>query len=120
MPCYVLVADGAWHKSATGLKFLRSLSMRTEQGEALLAETIKRVTLQAERLFARRADADGTLKPGEPALAALPQGSLFGPRELQRSEPVLGKSGLPTFQTKSRNSVDSPGFTSTPILLCKK
>ena len=99
-----------WHKTATGLKFLRSLPMRTEQVEALLADIIKRVTLQAERFYARRADADGTLKPGDPALAALLQGSLFGPQELQRAEPATGKAGLPSFQTKSRNCVDSRGF----------
>ena len=52
---HVLVADGAWHKTATGLVFLRSLPMRTEQVEALLADIIKRVTLQAERFYARRA-----------------------------------------------------------------
>ena len=46
---HVLVADGAWHKTATGLKFLRSLPMRTEQVEALLADTIKRVTTARRR-----------------------------------------------------------------------
>ena len=107
---HVLVADGAWHKTATGLKFLRSLPMRTDQVEALLADTIKRVTLQAKRFYARRADADGTLKPGDPALATLLQGSLFGPQELQRAEPAAGKSGLAPFTTKSRNCVDSQGF----------
>ena len=107
---HVLVADGAWHNTATGLKFLRSLPMRTDQVETLLADIIKRVTLQAQRFYARRADADGTLKPGDPALAALLQGSLFGPQELQRTEPATGSSGVSTFQTKSRNCVDSLGF----------
>ena len=65
---HVVAVDGVWHKTATGLKFLRADPMRTEQVAALLADIIKRVTLQAERFFARRADADGALKPGDPAL----------------------------------------------------
>ncbi|MSP93210.1 MAG: hypothetical protein EXR79_15660, partial [Myxococcales bacterium] len=52
---------------------------------------------------------DGTLKPGNPALAALLQGALFGPHELQRVEPT-GKAGAPPLTTKSRNCVDSQGF----------
>ena len=50
------------------------------------------------------------MKPGDPALAALLQGSLFGPQELQQTEPAKGKAGVPTFTTKSRNCVDSMGF----------
>ena len=92
------------------MKFLRAEPMRTEQVERLLADVIKRVTLQAERFFAKRADEDGTLKPADPALAVLLQGSLFGPQELQRTEPAAGKAGLPSFTMKSRNCVDSQGF----------
>ena len=76
----------------------------------LLADIAKRVTRQADRFFAKRADADGKVGPADPVMANLLQYSLFGPQELERVEPppVAGKSSKP--KMKSRNCVDLDGF----------
>ncbi|MSQ84467.1 MAG: hypothetical protein EXR77_16565 [Myxococcales bacterium] len=76
----------------------------------MLADIVKRVTRQADRFFAKRADADGKAVPADPVMANLLQYALFGPQELERVAPTTanGKTGQP--KLKSRNCVDFDGF----------
>ena len=107
---HILAVDGVWHRTDAGLKFLPAPRLYTDLVADLLADIAKRVTRQADRFFAKRADADGKAMPADPVMANLLQYSLFGPQELARVEPPLatGKAGQP--KPKSRNCVDLDGL----------
>ena len=109
---HVLAADGVWHETQAGLRFWPAPQLYTFQTEILLADIVKRVTRKAERCFAKRADEEGNLRPGDPALAALLQHSLFGPQELERITVPVPKPGprLPGFRVKSKNCGDLDDF----------
>ncbi|MSQ85072.1 MAG: hypothetical protein EXR77_19725 [Myxococcales bacterium] len=107
---HILAVDGVWHRTAESLIFLPAPRLYTELVADLLADIAKRVTRQADRFFAKRADADGKVGPADPVMANLAQYSLFGPQELERAAPpaVTGSSSRP--KMKSRNCVDLDGF----------